>query len=221
MPLRESLRFERSMLTLETANKTTILGITNTGGSKLLIFPSVCPFQESQSSLVRVSPLVCELEVTESTTIEYLHIGGDADTEQLFRARFEWTASYDDSSRYCTEASIPLLVQPAIFERWKEPCELLLASISQFGDVIIENGSKQIAFLSPIIELLPSRKTFVIPQRYIAPQSWHLLRAAALGTKSWGIRITSETPTGTRLRSIDIELGQWISPRPSYCSDHH
>ncbi|MDR5833367.1 fimbria/pilus periplasmic chaperone [Caballeronia sp. LZ034LL] len=206
-----SLAIGARSITIDTNSKQAKLAVQNVGDSAIVLLPSIQRFPETQTTSVMVTPLMMELQSGESAAVEYILLTADAETEQLFRARFEWFQSYANAATQEAETSIPLLVRPAGLTPEDHPCESLCASMNKFGDVIIENRSAHIAFLSPVVALVPCRRTFVLPQRYIAPQSWQLCRGVALGVTPSAIRISVETSTGIPTSSVDLQLRPWLA----------
>ncbi|WP_250464114.1 MULTISPECIES: hypothetical protein [unclassified Caballeronia] len=212
----DSLAIGARVITVDTDAKQTKLAVQNVGRSRIVVLPSVHRFPETQATSIMVMPLMMSLESGECGTIDYVLLTGEAETEQLYRARFEWFQSYPNAATQEAETSIPLIVRPTALKFEDDPCELLSASINKYGDVIIENRSAHIVFLSPLVTLVPFGQTFVLSQRYIAPQSWQLCRGVASGMTPSAIGITIETPTGITTSSLDLHLRPWTAIERSW-----
>ncbi|WP_250483317.1 fimbria/pilus periplasmic chaperone [Caballeronia sp. GaOx3] len=206
VPLKESLAIGARSIVLDPSRRDTSVVLQNVGETRLIVYPSIHRCPESHATSVMVNPPCCELDAGAATVLNYLAVCSDTDTEQLFRARFEWIdpdrTTFDDGA----EKSIPLLVRPCASNDKKNPCQRLTASVSRYGDVIIENHSSEIVCLGPVVVLLPSEQKFVVPQRYVAPGSWILARSVCAGLPSCTIRVTVETLSGAPISSVDVPL---------------
>ncbi len=212
--LTQALLIEARAITLETETRRASVAVRNVSDAPIVLFPSIHRLPESQATSIMVMPLMAELRAGEATRIDYILVAGHADTEQLFRARFAWLESSRSADCQEAEASIPLLVRPSELRSLDDPQHALSASLTPHGDVIIQNEGEHLVFVSPIIALLPSNRTFVIAQRYIAPRSWQLCREVDPEARSLAIRVTAERICGTPTFTVDIPLQTSSPPDP-------
>jgi len=207
--LHESLAIGARVITVTSESKQARICVQNLSDRRLILFPSVCRYPESQAALVLPMPLMLELGKGQAAAVNFRLVSNFSDTEQLFRARFEWLETCPHSQPRDAETSIPLLVRPAGLQEMIDPSESLSAYLTEHGDVIISNSGKHVVCVSPVVQLKPSNSTFVLQQRYIASLSWQLGRSAARDTRATAIRITCETLTGIPISHLELELRPW------------
>jgi fimbrial chaperone protein len=166
-----SFRLQSTTLIMEEREGRTSFNVTNTGEEPILLLTQVEDLGDEQMAKnVLVTPAVTRIDPGQSQIVNFsLEQGMKLDREYMLKASFEGvTQRAQTGTRMPVRQQIGFILQPKALTPTPEPWNGLVAKVDG-NQLTLNNPSKHVVRMGPVVKLLPSGKELSLSNAYVLP----------------------------------------------------